>query len=201
MCIRDSSSTSPGDRDQGDNDKNEEVAIDDDMDETHIEEDEDEQPSDKKPKPSIKSPAPKKKFDYLYGINPVMTALYANRRKLIELYISDSSSRTEGRNVRIQNIYNQANKLKISTKSYPKDKLSRFCQHEPHQGVILKCNPLPFIRISKVDHFILRRAKLLGISGSCSIKSQTPKILVPQSGVPSSSEQMGSLLMKTNAVL
>eukprot|EP01016_Furgasonia_blochmanni_P036805 TRINITY_DN4248_c0_g1_i6.p1 TRINITY_DN4248_c0_g1~~TRINITY_DN4248_c0_g1_i6.p1 ORF type:complete len:206 (-),score=52.79 TRINITY_DN4248_c0_g1_i6:502-1050(-) len=182
MCIRDSSSTSPGDRDQGDNDKNEEVAIDDDMDETHIEEDEDEQPSDKKPKPSIKSPAPKKKFDYLYGINPVMTALYANRRKLIELYISDSSSRTEGRNVRIQNIYNQANKLKISTKSYPKDKLSRFCQHEPHQGVILK-------------------AKLLGISGSCSIKSQTPKILVPQSGVPSSSEQMGSLLMKTNAVL
>jgi len=36
-----------------------------------------------------------------------------------------------------------------------KEKLERFAKNQPHQGIILKCEPLSYLRISSPKHLLL----------------------------------------------
>ena len=36
------------------------------------------------------------------------------------------------------------------------------CQHQPHQGVVLKCHPLPYVRISDVNDLYCKEGKSNG---------------------------------------
>mgnify|MGYP001951112296 CR=1 FL=1 len=67
--------------------------------------------------------------DYLYGVNPVMSAIYSKRRNIYELMVTENPSThyanlkftLQGEeNYRIQNIISQAYKLKIPVKQMHK---------------------------------------------------------------------------------
>jgi len=40
-----------------------------------------------------------------------------------------------------------------------KDKLERYAKNQPHQGVILKCEPLPYYRIDSSEDLLLPEKK------------------------------------------
>lgn len=40
-----------------------------------------------------------------------------------------------------------------------KEKLEKFATHQPHQGVVLKCEPLPYVRISLPSHLTKENKK------------------------------------------
>lgn len=93
--------------------------------------------------PAYHYAAPKKdqhQFDLLYGINPVEAALHSNKRKFIQLLVSDSdrielSSRTA-------KLIHLAKSMNLEIAFAPKEKLSRIVDHQPHQNIVLKCSPI-----------------------------------------------------------
>lgn len=87
-------------------------------------------------------------FDYLYGINPIQSALKAGRRKFDTLYISDSEHiELSSKAVKIMN---EAKIQNIPTVFTHKDKLSRLVKNQPHQNIVLKCSSLPLLPIPSI---------------------------------------------------
>ncbi len=84
------------------------------------------------------STAKEDSFEFLYGINPIQSALKAGRRKFDTLYISDSEHiELSSKAVKIMN---EAKIKNIPTIFTHKDKLSRLVKNQPHQNLVLKCS-------------------------------------------------------------
>ena len=85
-----------------------------------------------------------KKPDYLYGINPIIAALSAERRDFQRLYLNISEKSERKSNDKINQIIEMANKSKIKTKYLTRQKLSKFCNGRIHQNVVLKCEKIDY---------------------------------------------------------
>ena len=73
-----------------------------------------------------------KKPDYLYGINPVIAALSAERREFQRLYLNISEKSERKSSEKIDKIIGMAGKSKIKTKYLTRHKLSKFCNGRLH---------------------------------------------------------------------
>ncbi|EGR33282.1 rRNA methyltransferase 1, putative [Ichthyophthirius multifiliis] len=91
------------------------------------------------------------KQDYLYGLNPTQIALNANKRKIVELSLNESVK--QNLPPKIANIINIAQQKEIPINYMKRDKLDKLVKHQPHQNVIIKCEPLKYIRINSSDIF------------------------------------------------
>jgi 21S rRNA (GM2251-2'-O)-methyltransferase len=91
--------------------------------------------------------------DHLYGIAPVKLALKAKRRKVSELLVQDdmdvenkkdSSGATE--------ILKLAEENQIPIRHFSKHDLNMISDNRPHQGFILRAEPLQFIKMSALEN-------------------------------------------------
>lgn len=102
----------------------------------------------------------KTKPDYLYGVNPVMASLTADRRKFSKLYLNISEKPGAGgekfrsQSPKIESITKLAKKLGVKIKYMHKAKLSKFCGNRPHQNVILKCERLEYENIRSMKDLL-----------------------------------------------
>jgi 21S rRNA (GM2251-2'-O)-methyltransferase len=71
----------------------------------------------------------------LYGINPVLAALTANKRTFYNLYMSEPLHEKHS-------IISKANELGFKFSTLSKEKLEKYAQGKPHQGVVLKASEL-----------------------------------------------------------
>jgi len=93
-----------------------------------------------------------KKFDYLYGINPVLAALSANRRaEKFRLYLNVAERQGNNNNPKMEQLTKMAQSQNIKVKYLAKGNLSKFCGARPHQNVILKASPLAYQDVRKID--------------------------------------------------
>lgn len=80
-------------------------------------------------------------FDYLYGFNPVLAALTANKRKFYGLFLAEPL-------LEKQKILAKASELGISFTNTKVEKIEKLAFNKPHQGIVLKA--------SKMDPIILK---------------------------------------------
>jgi len=96
-----------------------------------------------------------KKFDYLYGINPVMAALSANRRaEKFRLYLNIAERQGTNTNPKMEKITKMAQSQNIKVKYMAKGNLAKFCGSRPHQNVILKTSPLGYQDVRKINEMV-----------------------------------------------
>eukprot|EP01039_Chlorochromonas_danica_P004783 gene4783-5243_t len=89
--------------------------------------------------------------DHLYGVNPVRAALQAKRRKMKELLVQldmDVDNKKDG--PAAQEILNMATELGLEIKHLSKHDLNMLADNRPHQGFILRAEPLDFIDLSEL---------------------------------------------------
>ncbi|CAG9322007.1 unnamed protein product [Blepharisma stoltei] len=74
-------------------------------------------------------------YQYLYGFNPILAALSANRRKFFKLFMTEPIFENK-------KILDLAKEMQITTQVITKEKIEKFAYNKPHQGVILKASEL-----------------------------------------------------------
>ncbi|EAS05046.2 TrmH family RNA methyltransferase (macronuclear) [Tetrahymena thermophila SB210] len=89
------------------------------------------------------------KFDFVYGLNPTMIALHSNKRNIVEVIINQHVQ--SHLPPKISNIINTANAKKIPVKFVDREKLDRLVQNQPHQNVVIKAEPLKYLRTKSSD--------------------------------------------------
>jgi tRNA G18 (ribose-2'-O)-methylase SpoU len=108
-------------------------------------------------------PAKKKqKPDYLYGLNPVMASLSAERREFSKLYLNISEKPGAGgekqkhvsQNPKVEAVAKMAKKLGVKIKYMHRAKLAKFCGNRPHQNVVLKCSRLEYENICSMKELL-----------------------------------------------
>lgn len=94
----------------------------------------------------------KQKPEYLYGVNPVLAALSADRRKMTTLYlnISEKAENKES-TAKIAQIKRMSNAKKIKTKFVTKHALQKFTNGKPTQNVVLKVDKMFYNDIRSIN--------------------------------------------------
>ena len=82
--------------------------------------------------------------EFLYGIQPVFSALRHRKRKFLELFIKIGKNNSG----RINEILELAEDIGITVNKVKGNKLSEMCPDSVHQGVVMRCGILPFSPIS-----------------------------------------------------
>ena len=103
-------------------------------------------------KNQFKKTLKKSKPDYLYGINPVLAALTANRRDFLRLYLNISEKgQSPKSHDKIEQIHKMANHYGVKTKYMTKAKLGDFTGSRPHQNVVLKSSRVDYLNVRNMD--------------------------------------------------
>ncbi|KAL4473977.1 hypothetical protein ABPG72_000339 [Tetrahymena utriculariae] len=89
------------------------------------------------------------KFDFVYGLNPTMIALHSNKRNIVEVIINQHVQ--SHLPPKISNIINTANAKKIPVKFVDRERLDKMVQNQPHQNVVIKAEPLKYLRTKSSD--------------------------------------------------
>jgi 23S rRNA (guanosine2251-2'-O)-methyltransferase len=77
--------------------------------------------------------------EILYGINPVIEAIRAGKRRVLELFIPDDRP-----SYRIDELVKDAEVLGISVKKTAASHIQKLCGSEAHQNVAIRVSPFPF---------------------------------------------------------
>jgi hypothetical protein len=95
--------------------------------------------------------------DHVFGVNSVHLALKSHRRTITELIVQtgmDLSSKKDTQAV--HEILQIARERNIAIREFPKHDLNMMTDNKPHQGFVLRAEPLDFLKLShldKVDQF------------------------------------------------
>jgi hypothetical protein len=95
--------------------------------------------------------------DHVFGVNSVHLALKSHRRTIKELIVQtgmDLSSKKDTQAV--HEILQIARERNIAIREFPKHDLNMMTDNKPHQGFVLRAEPLDFLKLShldKVDQF------------------------------------------------
>lgn len=90
--------------------------------------------------------------DHLYGISPVRVALLSKRRKFKELLTQsgmDIDNKKDGKAA--AEILRLATSMNLEVKEFSKHDLNMLSDNRPHQGFILRAEPLKFKRIGGLE--------------------------------------------------
>jgi len=125
--------------------------------------------------------------EYIYGINPAFEVIRAGRRTIYEAYVNEATRNS----ARLRKLTSFLSSKQIETQPVDKGRLYELAQSKEHQGIVLKCNPYPYVasdsllesrRLVLVDNVedphnigaILRCAEVFGFDG----------VLLPTKGSP-----------------
>lgn len=92
------------------------------------------------------------KFDNLYGYHVIKAALIANKRKIEELHLLNSYK--DSPNERVNIILGLAKKYNVKISYLPRDKLDRFTNGKPHNGMVLKAEKIKYKIVNNVESAI-----------------------------------------------
>ncbi|KAJ1512292.1 hypothetical protein HMI54_015818 [Coelomomyces lativittatus] len=100
---------------------------------------------------------PKIDTDLLFGVNAILSALQANKRKFIKAYFPKDVAEISGTRqppVRdeLQKIKTLLNERKIPIEFKYKYELKKLSENRPHNGVLLEASPLTFTSVSALGH-------------------------------------------------
>mmetsp|Transcript_12725 Transcript_12725/g.21448 ORF Transcript_12725/g.21448 Transcript_12725/m.21448 type:complete len:227 (+) Transcript_12725:116-796(+) len=98
----------------------------------------------------MKKELKKSKPEYLYGLNPVLASLTANRRQFLKLYLNiNEKGNSPKSHPKIEKIYRMATSFGVKPKFMGRNQLSDFTKSRPHQNVVLKVSKLEQINIQR----------------------------------------------------
>lgn len=86
---------------------------------------------------------PATRREYLYGIHPVIEALKARRRRLLELLVAEA-----GQGRRIEQAVARAMELGVAVQRVPAAQLLSLCRGARHQGVVMRVSPVPILDLA-----------------------------------------------------
>ena len=104
----------------------------------------------------------KSKPEYLYGLNPVLACLSANRRTPSTLYLNIAEKGERKSSDKMQQIQRMSSSQKIKTKYLVKGKLLKFTGQRPCQNVVLKVDKLAYNEIRSIKDVVDLEAKPQG---------------------------------------
>lgn len=84
---------------------------------------------------------------FLYGVNPVLAALTANKRAFYKLYLTEPA-------LEKHLIISRANSLGVEISMLSKENLEKYAQKKPHQGVVLKASELTPLHVSDPNEIL-----------------------------------------------
>lgn len=82
--------------------------------------------------------------DAIYGVSPVLTALRAERRTFHQLLIQDSLQGPGSDRPELAQVEQLAAELGVPVETRDKGRLNSMCRNRPHQGLVLRADPLEF---------------------------------------------------------
>ncbi len=90
--------------------------------------------------------------DHIYGITPVKLALKAKRRRISELLVQDDLNLENKKDSNgATDILVMAEQQCIPTQRLSKHDLNMICDNRPHQGFILRAEPLDFVKLKFLE--------------------------------------------------
>lgn len=90
--------------------------------------------------------------DHLFGINSVRLALMSQRRTIKELIIQTGMDLSAKKDVKAANeILQIAQERGITVREFSKHDLNMMTDSKPHQGFVLRANPLDFVKLSQLE--------------------------------------------------
>ncbi len=90
--------------------------------------------------------------DHIYGITPVKLALKAKRRRISELLVQDDLNLENKKDSNgATDIIVMAEQQCIPTQRLSKHDLNMICDNRPHQGFILRAEPLDFVKLKFLE--------------------------------------------------
>ncbi len=84
--------------------------------------------------------------DHLYGVSPVLAALKNKRRKISELIVQEGKTVAKAQE---REIVTLAKELGIPTREFEKHDLNMMSGNRPHQGFVLRAQPLDYVSLDK----------------------------------------------------
>ena len=84
--------------------------------------------------------------DHLYGVSPVLAALKNKRRKISELIVQEGKAVAKAQE---REIVTLAKELGIPTREFEKHDLNMMSGNRPHQGFVLRAQPLDYVSLDK----------------------------------------------------
>ena len=94
-----------------------------------------------------------KAHDLLYGRNPVLETLRANRRQFHTLFLQENLESTPI----LKEILELAEKLSLQLELYPRKELDLRVKN--HQGVLLKVGPYPYVEMGEILEYAQARSE------------------------------------------
>ena len=95
--------------------------------------------------------------DFLYGVQPVFSALRHEKRSLKKLYLKKNFDSS----IRLEEIREMAEKIGIPVNEVSKIKLSEMSSNSVHQGVVLFCSTLNFSSIDDYSQLFNKHAPII----------------------------------------
>lgn len=90
--------------------------------------------------------------DHLYGITPVRVALSTGRREIKELLVQSGMEVNNKKDDKFaKEILQLAKEKNIPIREFPKHDLNMLTDSRPHQGFVLRAEPLKFLRINNLE--------------------------------------------------
>ena len=86
-------------------------------------------------------------MEYLYGRNPVLESLKANRREFKSLYLSQGVDLKSDIITEIKSLCSLRN---VSVLPIPQNKLEAMIKHRQHQGVVLEGSSYPYVTLNEI---------------------------------------------------
>jgi len=81
----------------------------------------------------------------LFGVNPVLAALQQRRRRMYKLLVQDSINPKKRKDAAaVELVQKLASELGVPIVSTDKGTLNNYCNHRPHQGLVLEAEPLEY---------------------------------------------------------
>lgn len=90
--------------------------------------------------------------DHIYGVSSVRLALLSRRRQIKELLVQESMDLSNKKDSKTPaEIFALAEKLNITIREFSKHDLNMLTDNKPHQGFVLRAQPLAFTKISSLE--------------------------------------------------
>lgn len=93
-------------------------------------------------------------MDILYGVNPVIEALRAGKRRCHELYIAAGRREAECRRLE-----EEARRRRVPVRSLPREEITALARSDKHQGAAARCDAFPYAPLESVVSAALAAAE------------------------------------------
>lgn len=92
-------------------------------------------------------------YDYITGYNPIQIALNSKKRDFYKIYLKEDYDLST--NQKLSNILNKVQSLNIPINYLNNETMTKFANIEIYQNILLKCSPLNYYLLQKIEDLCL----------------------------------------------